>query len=260
MAIRKNAETLYYKKDEDYVAHFTSLMQEAVCIVTEGYDSVAMEFSGGIDSSAIYCAADSLDINPEGFLHEPLLDSPVAQYDDRTEKAMLKQYPMFKVNRINADNFDPISVFKQYANDFAGPAPHIFYMLSQNIHQAVAERGHKVLLSGFGGDQCVSAHLPPRFVLPDLLKQGKYLEAWDFLRPHRKKRDCIRNLLSLSHPGLYSFDVFLKNIRRRYCNETLLQSEVYTRYFSHLRDAEYDFLQGDLSHEIRMRVESGLAH
>lgn len=263
-------ETLYYQHEAEYLEHFSELMREAVSLATRGQTKVALEYSGGMDCSAIYCTAAEQGLRPDLIMHAPIAGSQAASYNDTVEKAFLAHYHIQNVQRITAESFDPLAVFQKYAHWFAGPAPHIFYTFANNIHQAVAKGGYPILLSGFGGDQGVSAHMPPRFVLPELLKQKEYRQAWDYLgspiSPFQQPLQSIRRLQALAqytHPLAYTLQLKLRNTACRLRNvfkgaetQLSLQTEPYfTQYYPSHRAALWSLLQGPLSHEVRMRIE-----
>ncbi|MCX7124377.1 MAG: hypothetical protein NTU49_01220, partial [Gammaproteobacteria bacterium] len=55
--LEREGDTLFYKNDNDYLDHFSELMRESTALATANTHNVAAEFSAGIDSSAVYCAA-----------------------------------------------------------------------------------------------------------------------------------------------------------------------------------------------------------
>jgi asparagine synthetase B (glutamine-hydrolysing) len=232
--LEPEGDRLIYKHDSDYVEHFSALMNESVRIATADHENIAAEFSGGIDSAAIYCTAASHGIRPTLFTHAPLPGSPAATYNDISEKALLAHYQIQNIHYTRADNFNPLEVFRQYAQWFAGPAPHTFYMFAQNLHSAVAQGKHPILLSGFGGDQCVSSHQPHRLIIPQLMKEKKYSAAWDALGPPlRPSRQPIQ---------------FMRRMRR------FVQHLLPAKHNNPL-ETEWSYLQGPLCHEVRMRIE-----
>ena len=244
--LESKGQTLRYNRDEEYVEHFTELMHEAINCATKGQSSVAIEFSGGLDSSAIYCTAHRQGIELTPFLNQPLPGSPAAIYNAETEHAMLSHYNIQNLQRIGAQDFEPLEAFQQCAQWFAGPAPHVFYTLAHNTHQAVANSGHQILLSGFGGDQCVSAHLTPNLVVPGLIREKQYIKAWKYLNSGINK-----SFIFYMHPQLYALRLKINSVIHK---EPFL-TPYHTTYHQSLRAAECNLLQGDLSHEVRMRVE-----
>lgn len=254
---------LHYDNKRDYHDHFSMLMTEAVQHSTEKQTNIAAEFSAGLDSSAIYCAAANLNINPTLFMHSAGEGKSALTYNDYYEKAFLQHYQLDTVQRIGAEHFDPIQVFSDYAALFSGPAPYLFPMFASSLHRAVAAGQHPILLSGFGGDQCVSGQLPLNFFLPELINQGKYRDAWRAIIC----KQSIKKMLIYAkhtHPKLYAVALDIKVMKKRLNNAfrsrnayqpTLLHP--YERmYYPSVREVECSLLQGVDSHEVRMRIES----
>lgn len=254
---------LDYKNEQDYHDHFSMLMTESLLHATDNQSNIAAEFSAGLDSSAIYCAAANLNIKPKLYMHIANPGSKSANtYKDYYEKAFIDHYQLNDIQRIGSDNFNPIDVFKDYASLFAGPAPYLFYMFANPVHQAVAAGQHPILLSGFGGDQCLSGQLPLNFILPELLHQGEYRQAWQSLpATNRIKKSLL--LAKHMHPTLYAIALNLKKNKRQFKNVFLSQAtrqstliHPYERmYYPTVRQTECALLQGADSHEVRMRIE-----
>ena len=212
---------LHYKDDRDYLDHFSMLMNEAIINATEHHTNIAAEFSAGLDSSAVYCASKAINITPKLYMH---IASPgtVASntYDITYENKFVDHYQLDNIQRIGADDFDPLQVFNEYAAWFAGPAPYLFPMFANPIHRAVTAGQHPILLSGFGGDQCVSGQLSLNFFLPELICQGEYKQAWDELNNTHwfKKALCYAKHM---HPDVYRLAL---NIKIRRFNSEVQQS------------------------------------
>ncbi|MCD6046685.1 MAG: hypothetical protein K0S08_332 [Gammaproteobacteria bacterium] len=264
--LESEGEMLHYKNDEDYVEHFSVLMDESIKNATQGHVQIAAEFSAGMDSSAVCCAAFNQGLKPELFMHaaSPGTDADI-RYKDDYEKHFLQHYGINNLHRIGAEGFDALQVFQEQAKLFAGAPPYIFYMFANNIHRAVAEKGYKILLSGFGGDQGVSGHVPLRHILPSVIKQSGYRAAWQLLQAENSHvkfkypRQAL-NLLRYSHPVLH--EIFWQTGQAKNKLKNLLgQANVITShpyfalYFPSLRESEWAFLQGPFSHEVRMRIE-----
>ena len=150
--LEQEGDTLHYRDEREYLEHFTLLMQESVSNATKDSPSIAAEFSAGMDSTAVYGACAQLGLNPPLFMHAALPNSTNAQtYNDCYESAFIEQFPWATIHRLMADDFDPICIFKQYAEWFGGSSPYVFELFAHNIHKAVSKQGHKILLSGFGG-------------------------------------------------------------------------------------------------------------
>lgn len=263
--------TLHYADDRDYLEHFTSLMAEAMDNALDEPGKIAAEYSAGLDSSAVYCAATAKGIQPTLFMHveTPGRDSKM-KYNDHYEKAFIEQYQLHDIQRIGAENFDPIAVFKNHADWFGGPAPYLFFMFAYNLHRAVALGQHRILLSGFGGDQGVSGQIPLNFYLPEFIHQKGHRKAWHEFTHHQAPMSTYMRLkrgvqyTPFMHPALYHLSLNIKHLR--HVMETRLKSghpalpagatHPYQRHYFHtLREAEWSLLQGPESHEVRMRIE-----
>ena len=254
---------LQYSDDRDYLDHFSLLMKDAVFHSTENKTNIAAEFSAGLDSSSIYCSAVNINVKPKLYMHVARPGTTSANiYNDSYEKAFVAHYQLTDIQRIGADDFDPLSIFNEYASWFAGPAPYLFPMFASSVHRAVGRGEHPVLLSGFGGDQCVSGQLPLNFFLPELIHQGQHRHAWRELGG----RSGIKKALIYAkhmHSGLYAQALNLK-VLKRHLNNTLSSKATYQPtylhpyeqiYYPSVREAECSLLQGRDSHEVRMRIE-----
>lgn len=254
--LEQEGNTLYYPDDQAYLEHFTSLMQESIKNATKSVSSIAAEFSAGMDSTAIYGTCASLGLNPALFMHEPPTDSMNKQtYNARYEKAFLAQYPSAMLHRIRPSDFDAIRVLQDYTQWFSGPPPYVFELFAAPLHQAVSKAGHQILLSGFGGDQGVSSHVPARFIIPELIHHKRFGQAWLEAAPVSSTRRLML-LLQYAHPVLHQFMQKIQDSFRKSNQKKLISTHPYHRhYFKTLRELEWSFLQGPNSHEIRMRVE-----
>ena len=261
--LEQEGDTLHYRDEREYLEHFTSLMQESVNNATKDSQSIAAELSAGMDSMAVYGACAQLGLNPPLFMHAALPDSTNAQtYNNCHERAFMAQFPSATIHRLMADDFDPIRIFKEYAAWFGGPSPYIFDVFAHNIHKAVSKQRHTILLSGFGGDQCVSSHIPARFILPSLINNKQFRQAWTESTPANPLRR-LAQLIQCTHPSLHKLiqhaqdlKLDLSNTFRAPDQQRASSTHPYHRhYFKTLREVEWSFLQGPNSHEVRMRIE-----
>ena len=261
--LEQEGDTLHYRDEREYLEHFTSLMQESVNNATKDSQSIAAEFSAGMDSTAVYGACAELGLNPPLFMHAALPNSTNAQtYNDRYERAFMTQFPSATVHRLMADEFDAIRIFKDHAEWFGGPPPYVFELFAHNIHQAVSKQKHTILLSGFGGDQGISSHIPARVILPSLINNKQFHQAWIESTPastiHRHAQ-----LIQCAHPSLHKLIQHAQDLKLSLSNtlkpsnqQRAASTHPYHRhYFKTLREVEWSFLQGPNSHELRMRIE-----
>ncbi|MDF1646981.1 MAG: asparagine synthase-related protein [Legionellaceae bacterium] len=248
--LEKEGDELYYRDKREYLEHFSELMDEAIAHATSDSGHIAAEFSAGMDSTTVYLASVARGLNPELFMHAATPGSRSAEtYNTYHEQAFMNHYPHINLNCIRADGFEPLKVFENYAAWFAGPSPYIFEVFAHNIHRAVSEKKYSILLSGFGGDQGVSGHIPARFILPQLIHQKLIGQAWHELSSQTKSRRVLR-LIQYSHPALHHMLQQVQGLRK-----TVHLHPYQKGYYKTLREAEWDFLQGPFSYEVRMRIE-----
>lgn len=152
---------LHYADPRDYVKHFELLLNEAIHVTTNNANDLALEFSGGIDSSMIFVASRKLGMQPTLFTHiPPKSRKPTAE--DRNVNNLINQFDLSSKHiRVDAEFFDPMTAFQQFSHILSGPPPNLNCVLSNNIHQAIVQRGHRFVLSGYGGDDGVSLIFPP---------------------------------------------------------------------------------------------------
>lgn len=268
--LEPDGDMLHYSSPEDYLAHFTELMHEAVRVMIPAHEKLAAEFSAGMDSSAVCATALDQGLKPMLFMHAATPNTKSALvYNPHYEKIFIDHYQLTDIQYITADEFDPIQVFQRYAKWFAGPAPHIFYMFAHHFHRAIAKTGCKILLSGLGGDQGVSGHAPTRFILPMLIHQKNHREVWEILSNTNQHNSLLLRGIKYAHqyakytnPSMHHMMQQLeetwrisKNLFMRKSHRTKTTYPYFTDYFSSLREAEWAFLQGPFSYDIRMRIE-----
>lgn len=254
---------LHYADERDYLDHFSALMNESIHNATDDQINIAAEFSAGLDSSAVYCAAAAINVKPKLYMHVAQPGTKSADiYNTDYEKAFVEHYQLNDIQRIGIDGFDPIQVLSEYAVWFAGPAPYLFYMFAERVHRAVAAGNHPILLSGFGGDQGVSGQLPLNFFMPELIHQGEYRQAWGALTNTGGMSKAL-NYVKYMNPGLYALGMKAHRLKLQIKNNWIPKADrkpclvhPYRRdYYHSVRAAEWSLLQGPQSHEVRMRVE-----
>ena len=264
--LEKEGKELIYSTDDEYVDHFSSLMKEAIQVATQNQTNIAAEFSAGMDSTAVYCTAVAQGIHPKLFMHA------ADPQNGASFNEPFKWPPNAPTNiqQIVANNFDPMKIFQEYAILFAGAPPNIFDLFAHPLHHAVATSGHPVLLSGFGGDEGISSQAPLRFILPTLIKKGQYSLAWRTLVENTQQQNTLlksirQMILFLKYSSsamhqtiqcLEEIERHIRNIRQPLSKKTNRKTHPYLiERFSTLREAEWFFLQGPFSYDMRMRIE-----
>ncbi|MCH9689794.1 MAG: hypothetical protein K0U10_03975 [Gammaproteobacteria bacterium] len=227
-------QVIEYKDERDYVAHFSELLSEAVRVQVANSSSCAAEFSGGLDSSAVVTAAFKRDIDLSLFMHVAppgsgfIDDMPYAQH-------LINHFGLKEVHLIDAEQLDILKNMHEYAQYFAGAAPYNGPVLASNLHHAIAEQGHHTVLSGVGGDECVSGHAPLSVYLPGLMKTQGVRMAWKEL--------------------YQAYQVHGRPVPSRLKRSVRLMRMGLSNTQTSLSEYEHNLLQGPGSHHVRMRVE-----
>lgn len=269
-ALTPTGDKIIYSNSNDYVEHFSQLLDEAVESATHRHTAIASEFSAGLDSTSVYCAARNIGLRPKLFMHNaPAHSDAERRYQIRYEENFFETYPDADIVRIAPEKLDLLSVFDEYAQWFQGPAPYLFFMFAYPLHQAVSRDQYKLLLSGFGGDQGVSTPLPYNFFLPELIAQKNYEAVWESLLGPKANRSKIKKLrsaftfLGYRYPSLREAIIAIKQaqiaLNNLFCEtskQVISSIHPYSKTaYKTLREAEYSLLQGKDSHEVRMRIE-----
>lgn len=238
-----HAPLIHYASDAKYDEQFAALMHESIqtCIKQSVPHPIGLEFSGGLDSSTILTTLDTANVPTHLFMHtgERMEER---HYGEHLQDLLKLKHPL---HLINADDFDILKVLNQCRTWFAGAAPYLFFMFAHNIHQAVNTQGCKILLSGFGGDECVSDHAPLHsYPLP--LKN-----LWQELKntAHLKK---FLQLVKLKNPRLRRTLQYIKLFNNAIARK---QKQVFYKRYHSLQEKQWDWLQGPFSHHVRMRIE-----
>jgi asparagine synthase (glutamine-hydrolysing) len=192
------SKRIRHRTDGEYEAQFRSALATAVQRRLRSDRPILAELSGGMDSSTIVCMADT--IIASGAAETPRLDT-VSWYDDSDPG--LDERPYFtKVEEkrgrtgchidIGAIRQKEIGTQKSFTSGFEGdrfaatPSPH--RELSEQFKQYLEymmSRGHRVTLSGIGGDEATGGWVPtPTPELQNLLVTAQFfrlahqLKAW----------------------------------------------------------------------------------
>lgn len=168
--------TICYRTDAEYEEHFRSVLATAVQRSLRSDRPVLAELSGGMDSSAIVCVADTLIAS--GVSDTPRLDT-LSWYDDRYDHVEpdINERPYFsrveqKRGRAGyhidigalitkADSQYPF-IFQSVSNRFAAtpdlnePLPEVL----QQYARYLASTGHRVTISGIGGGEVMGDGVP----------------------------------------------------------------------------------------------------
>jgi asparagine synthase (glutamine-hydrolysing) len=177
-----------YGSDQDYEERFRTVFAESVRRRLRSAHPVLAELSGGMDSSSIVCMADSLVASG---VDAPSLDT-VSYFDD--SEPNWNERPFFsKVERQRGRTGLHIDVAQEYGGaTYSKAGPLRILPASQSepspaeekLNAFLTEKGHRVLLSGFGGDEVLggvpvaTSELADLAARAELRKLAHQLKVW----------------------------------------------------------------------------------
>jgi len=171
------------KRDEDYVKEFRDLLQEAVECRIPADEKVGSEVSGGIDCTSIASIAKSyLDKNNRElftYAHAAINDN-IPSEKKSIEKFLVHLQP-FKHTFIPLEMKGMLAVSEPTFMLRNGVSKSHYSLFSRDIYKSAQRDGVKVVLSGNGGDHCVSFK-GVVLVIQQLIVDGEYKKAWNELQ------------------------------------------------------------------------------
>ncbi len=190
-----------YRTDQEYEEHFLHLFTEAVQTRLRNDGTVWADLSGGLDSSSIVCVAD--EIMKRGSAQARRLETVSAVFDESPSSDERKFISVVEQRRGQrghhfSESEHPLLTASSFESLRPTPNPiELWGEYHRAVRQKMRERGVRVLLSGIGGDELLTASPDPSPELADLLVQCKLGDL------HRRLQTWS---LALKRPYL---DVFL---------------------------------------------------
>jgi asparagine synthase (glutamine-hydrolysing) len=169
-----------YRSDGEYEEHFREAFAEAVRRRVRSDSPVLAELSGGMDSSSIVCMADT--IAARGTAETPRLDT-VSYYND--SEPNWNERPYFTIVETRRGRTgchidlgkQEQSCFELSSHDFAATpssAPDLSSESEKKYAECLLSQGHRVVLSGIGGDEVMGGVPTPTPELQELLVEGHF--------------------------------------------------------------------------------------
>lgn len=178
---------LRLKSEDEYVEAFGEAFGRAVRRRIGSEVAVGAELSGGLDSSGIVALADPMlreqgrrlrtyaQIRPEGDHDGPLPEDGLT--DIRALVAFAKLEPPCLLTGEDDGCLDTVAWAAATHDE---PPRLTISLLNDRLYEAARGDGVRVLLSGFGGNQCVSASAGQ--VGSELLRQARLFDFWRITR------------------------------------------------------------------------------
>ncbi len=194
-----------YKDDADYEHHFRHLFRQSVRRRLRSDTPILCELSGGLDSSSIVCMADDI-ISQEGTTAPPLetlsfYDNTEPDGDDWIYFKKVEEKRGRAGSHVDTSTLGSAPTPPELLEFSALPGR---LGTSQAIEaqraRVVQHGGHRVILSGLGGDEFMGGIPDPSAALADLIVEGRLvtlshrLMAWSLA----KRRPWVRLLFNAS--------------------------------------------------------------
>lgn len=185
--------------EDEYVEAFRDALGRAIRRRVGGSFPVGAELSGGLDSCGIIALAEPMlrergmglrtyaQVGPEQDPGEPLPE------DGRADIRALVEFAGLDLPHLLTGEDDDCLDTVAWAETIHDEPPRLaISLLNDRLYEAARADGVRVLLSGFGGNQCVSAEGGQ--VGRELLRMGRFAELWRVTRPTRPGRSRARAL------------------------------------------------------------------
>ncbi|MBN2215129.1 MAG: hypothetical protein JW723_12880 [Bacteroidales bacterium] len=154
-------QKIRYRNDDEYIAHFYDNLKNAVETRCEGVSNIGSELSGGLDSTAITCITSHYANEHQkkfiAFSNTLPENHNTVMKDERDH--MLKVIEWGKMNWFEVNELKETipGLIENTLNLQGCFTQQRFHMFNKGIYEAAARSEIQVLLSGFGGDEMVSA-------------------------------------------------------------------------------------------------------
>lgn len=176
---------------KDYAAELQHLLRLAVRERIEGKDDIGVLLSGGLDSSSIACLVTE-DYTQRGIDPGKVM-SVSRTFAEQYQDVYRNDHPYAQhiidhtgiSSRVcDRETLSPLEHLRDFFNDNNHPQCSPFRANGNPLMELVASQQIKTLLTGFGGDELVSAS--GENALPQLLLQGHPLKCLSLYRKYQK--------------------------------------------------------------------------
>lgn len=171
-------QQLRFRTFEEYVDAFHGLFANAVKRRTRSAHPVAISVSGGLDSSSVFCQAETLRRLPGSPTPALIPLSYVSDRHETDEQHFLGEIEARLGVHIDRFPIEPLTGLVRGAEEqvAAIEAPFVDYMwgVTRELQTRAAAGGARTLLSGHWGDQMLFS---PAYLI-DLLRRGAWPSIW----------------------------------------------------------------------------------
>ena len=148
-----------YKRDEEYFEHYREVFADSIRRASRSDEPIAIGFSGGHDSSAVFAMADKLD--REGVLLAPSLAAFTCYFPgnadlDELEFAREVASHLGREIHISEPQLVDVKWLTDQAARYRDFPGYPFSGWAEAIYDSAGKQGSKVLLTGSFGDHCLA--------------------------------------------------------------------------------------------------------
>jgi asparagine synthase (glutamine-hydrolysing) len=148
--------TLPYTTEQEYVEHYRQLIFDSIRRQSRSHKPIAVEVSGGLDSSSVFCVAEHL--RRRDHLPAPAVAGYTFAFTDNTaanELAYARAVGDYWATPIHeiAPAMPPLSWYEDQAKRYHEFVGFPNGSMSLTLRETAAQQGSRVVLTGEGGDQ-----------------------------------------------------------------------------------------------------------
>lgn len=168
---------LPFREDKDYIEYYRELLFDRVRRLSRSHRPVAIEVSGGLDSSAVFCVAEHL--RRAGKLPAPAIEGYTIAFSETDGEAFELDYARavgkhwgLNIREIPPSKV-PLSWFAERARARRGFPGCPNESIAVGLYERVNQQGCRVILTGLGGDQWLGQGMP-RVYYSEEFAQGNW--------------------------------------------------------------------------------------
>jgi asparagine synthase (glutamine-hydrolysing) len=150
--------TISYSKDEEYIEHYRELLIDNIRRLSRSHKPVAIEISGGLDSSAVLCVAEHL--RRKNKLPAPCIEGYTLAFanggeaDELSYAQIVGDYLGVCIHEV-LPTIRPLSWYAEHARTHPSCPAFPNGVMLHGLRLQAAQRGSRAILNGIGGDEWI---------------------------------------------------------------------------------------------------------
>ncbi|HXF17403.1 MAG TPA: asparagine synthase C-terminal domain-containing protein, partial [Burkholderiales bacterium] len=185
---------LSYRSDDEYADHYRHLFTDSVRRTARSHRKLAVEVSGGLDSSAILAVAENLRRRQE--LPAPGIAAYTLKFDEDPEANELEYaravsvhvgIPVHEVSPM----YNPLSWYRTWAKTYKEFPGYPNGVMAMGLREVARDEGCRVVLSGVGGDEWLWGN---RAYYAEELASGRWRSLYECVRTDCREAGAMNAL------------------------------------------------------------------